>query len=59
MRKASGVPSSKRAQTLKEQQNSKIGAVQPVFNKEKKQWQTPDGRCFETMLKAERHLKTI
>ncbi|HOU67601.1 MAG TPA: hypothetical protein PKW49_03330 [Paludibacteraceae bacterium] len=29
------------------------------YNKEKKQWQTPDGRLFDNLKKAERHLNTI
>lgn len=29
------------------------------FNKEKKRWQTPDGRLFDTLKKAEAHLKNI
>ena len=59
MGKMLDVPSSKCAQTMKGNEGKETGTVLPVFNKKKKQWETPGGRCFDTMLKAERHLKTI
>lgn len=38
----------------------KGGAAPPIsFNKEKKKWQTPDGRLFATLKKANDHLNGI
>ena len=47
----------KSVQTPENRKEDETRAAQRVsFNKNKNQWQTPDGRLFVTRLKAERHL---